>query len=68
MIDSKSGIVTTVAGTGAPGYSGDVEFDFQQYPHIGPAQTSEKLFSKLKGQSIPSSYNDLTFQIDSNNN
>ena len=34
-IDRK-GVMRTIVGTGKPGYSGDVPFNFQQYPHIGP--------------------------------
>ena len=32
----RNGIVNTVVGTRQAGYSGDVPFDFEKYPHIGP--------------------------------
>ena len=32
----RNGLVKTIVGTGQPGYSGDVPFDFKKYPHIGP--------------------------------
>ena len=32
----QNGMITTIVGTGQEGYSGDVPFDFKQYPHIGP--------------------------------
>jgi len=32
----ENGTITIIAGTGQSGYSGDVPFDFQEYPHIGP--------------------------------
>ena len=31
-----NGMMRRVVGTGTCGYSGDVPFDFHQYPHIGP--------------------------------
>ena len=34
-VDSN-GIIRTIVGTGEYGYSGDVPFDFQKFPHIGP--------------------------------
>jgi len=34
-IDS-SGIISTVVGTDTEGFSGDVPFDIQRYPHVGP--------------------------------
>ena len=33
-VDGK-GIISTIAGNGFKGYSGDVPFDFLKYPHIG---------------------------------
>ena len=38
-VDSNR-IIRTIVGTGKYGYSGDVPFDFQQYPHIGPRKKS----------------------------
>jgi len=35
MVDSQSGMISTIAGTGQEGFSGDVPFDFEKYPHIG---------------------------------
>ena len=32
----RNGMITTIVGTGEEGYSGDILFDFKQYPHIGP--------------------------------
>ena len=32
----QNGIVTTIVGSGETGFSGDVPFDFEKYPHIGP--------------------------------
>ena len=46
------GKVTTIAGTGKPGYSGDVPFDFDKYPHIGPKK-------KQLIKPFPRSYHDL---------
>ena len=31
-----NGTITTIIGTSKYGYSGDVPFDFEKYPHIGP--------------------------------
>ena len=50
-IDSN-GIITTIAGTGKEGYSGDVPFDFEKYPHIGP---KKKQFIKP----LPKTYHDV---------
>ena len=36
----RNGMMRTVVGTGERGYSGDVPFDFDQYPHIGPRKKS----------------------------
>ena len=37
----KDGMMRTIVGTvGHAGYSGDVPFDFKQYPHIGPKKKS----------------------------
>ena len=38
-VDSN-GIIETIIGTGERGYSGDVPFDFEKYPHIGPKKKS----------------------------
>ena len=48
-----NGIMTIVVGTaGQYGYSGDVPFDFQKYPHIGPRK--KQLF-----KTIPNAYHDM---------
>ena len=52
MID-RNGMITTIAGTGQAGYSGDVPFDFQQYPHIGPRR------KKATVKPFPHAYHDL---------
>ena len=36
----RNGMMRMVVGTGQKGYSGDVPFDFQKYPHIGPRKKS----------------------------
>ena len=51
-IDSN-GILATIVGTGVQGYSGDVPFDFEKYPHIGPKK-------KQLIKPFPKSYHDLT--------
>ena len=52
-----NGMITTIAGTmGEEGYSGDVPFDFQKYPHIGPRK--KQLFKPF-----PKSYFDLTIHF-----
>ena len=48
----RNGMMRRVIGTGQEGYSGDVPFDFQQYPHIGPRKKS---FIKP----FPHAYHDL---------
>ena len=51
-IDRK-GMMRTIVGTpGDAGYSGDVPFDFQQYPHIGPRK--KQLFNPF-----PHAYHDI---------
>ena len=40
-IDSN-GIITTVVGCGRAGFSSDVPFDFEKYPHIGPKKAANK--------------------------
>ena len=32
----RNGVMRRVVGTGTLGYSGDVPFDFNKYPHVGP--------------------------------
>jgi len=32
---NSHGIISTIAGNGVAGYSGDIPFDFKKYPHIG---------------------------------
>ena len=54
-VDSN-GILTTIVGTGEEGYSGDVEFDFEQYPHIGPRK-------KPLIKPFPHAYNDLIVSV-----
>ena len=46
----QNGMMRSVVGTGKKGYSGDVPFDFQQYPHMGP---------RRKIKSFSHAYNDL---------
>ena len=48
----RNGMITTIVGTGQHGYSGDVTFDFEQYPHIGPRK-------KPKIKPFPRAYHDL---------
>jgi len=47
----KNGMMTRVIGTGTRGYSGDVPYDFEKYPHIGPRKKALKPF--------PQAYHDL---------
>ena len=47
--ETMSSIVGTI---GEPGYSGDVPFEFKQYPHIGPRK-------KSKIKTFPKAYHDL---------
>ena len=52
-IDQEDGTMSSVVGTiGKRGYSGDVPFDFQKYPHIGPRQ-------KQKIKPFSNAYHDL---------
>ena len=53
----KNGIISTVAGNGQGGYSGDVPFDFQKYPHIGPRRKKSWI------KPFPQAYHDLTFSF-----
>ena len=56
-IDHHNGMITTIAGTIVEqGYSDDVPFDFQQYPHIGPRK---KQFIKP----FPKSYHDMVIHF-----
>ena len=50
----RNGIIKTIAGDvqGDKGYSGDVPFDFQKYPHIGPKK-------KQLIKPFPHAYHDL---------
>ena len=48
----QNGIISTIAGTGEKGYSGDVPFDFKKYPHIGPRK-------KPKIKPFPHAYHDV---------
>ena len=36
----QNGMMRRVVGTGVEGYSGDVPFDINQFPHIGPKKKS----------------------------
>ena len=47
----RNKMMRRVIGTGVEGYSGDVPFDFYQYPHIGPRKKPIKTF--------PQAYHDL---------
>ena len=49
---NSHGIISTISGTGTPGYSGDIPFDFQRYPHIG----------KKTIRPFPRSYFDISIQ------
>jgi len=60
MIDSQSGLISTIAGNGQEGYLGDVPFDFERFPHIGPPRPV-KPFSKRQGQFV-SSYHDIVIE------
>jgi len=48
----RNGMMRTIVGTGNRGYSGDVPFNFQQYPHIGPRK-------KQLIKPFPHAYHDL---------
>ena len=56
-----NGIITTIAGDvqGIRGYSGDVPFDFQKYPHIGP-----KNIPLIKP--FPKAYHDMIIHVHQN--
>ena len=43
---NSHGVISTIAGNGTKGYSGDVPFDFQKYPHIGSKIPPIKPFPK----------------------
>ena len=53
-----NGIITTIVGSveGKKGYSGDVPFDFQKYPHIGP-----KNIPLIKP--FPKAYHDMIIHV-----
>ena len=53
-----NGIITTNAGSveGRRGYSGDVPFDFQKYPHIGPRK-------KSLIKPFPKAYHDMVIHV-----
>ena len=61
MIDSQNGTISTVAGTGIVGYSGDDLFDFTRYFHIGP-QKQIKPFSKRKDGPFVPFYHDMAIK------
>ena len=48
----QNGMMRRIVGTGDFGYSGDVPFDFKQYPHIGPRK-------KPLIKPFPHAYHDL---------
>jgi len=50
----QNGMMRRVVGTGTCGYSGDVPFDFHQYPHIGPRRKKPTI------KSFPHALYDLT--------
>ena len=53
MID-QNGMIRTIVGTPCKdGYSGDVPFDFQKYPHIGPPRKKQSI------KPFPHAYHDL---------
>ena len=54
----QNGMITTVIGTGQEGYSGDVPFDFKQYPHIGPRKKPTLI------KPFPHAYHDLVVICD----
>ena len=56
----RNGMMRAVIGTGQNGYSGDVPFDFQQYPHIGPRKKSTI-------KSFPHAYHDLIVTCENKN-
>jgi len=62
MIDPHSGLISTIAGTGYAGYSGDVPFDFHKYPHIGPTKPFQP-FSKRKEGPFVSAYHDMDIKF-----
>ena len=50
---NRNGIISTMAGDGTHGYSGDIPFDIKKYPHIG----TRKII-----QPFPKAYFDLVFK------
>ena len=40
-IDRHTGLIYTIIGTGISGYSGDIPFDFNQFPHLGPKRKAD---------------------------
>ena len=52
---NSHGFISTIAGNGTKGYSGDVPFDFEKYPHIGPRK-------KQLIKPFPKSYLDISIQ------
>jgi len=55
------GIISTIAGSGKQGYSGDFPFDFEQYPHIGPRK-------KPLIKPFPNAYHDIVIYYNDYNN
>ena len=53
-----NGIISTIAGSveGRRGYSSDVPFDFQKYPHIGPRK-------KPLIKPFPKAYHDMIIHV-----
>ena len=50
----QNGVMRRVVGTGQAGYSGDVPFDFEKFPHIGPPRKKQFLIKPF-----PHAYHDL---------
>ena len=53
MIDRNGIMRRVVGGTGTLGYSGDVSFDFNKYPHVGPRRRKPTI------RPFPHAYHDL---------
>ena len=46
------GVISTIGGTGVRGFAGDVEFDFEKYPHVGSGKKKRK-------PTFPHAYHDV---------
>ena len=51
------GMMRRVVGTGQRGYSGDVEFDFEKYPHVGPRKKKQQM------RPFSNTYSDILIRI-----